>query len=99
MQKIKDIVKMSDFFNSFQMLRYKQEAEYRTFTGGLISVGVIITIVIAFASMILDTVNRVTISFNHRNQRKSDPSLITLTTSEEGKFMFGVTVQGYNLSE
>jgi archaellum biogenesis protein FlaJ (TadC family) len=67
MQKIKDIVKMSDFFNSFHILRYKQEAEYRTFTGGLISVGVIITIIIAFASMILDTVNRVTISFSHRN--------------------------------
>lgn len=90
MEKIKNVVKMSDFFNSFQMLRYQQEAQYRTVTGGIMSIAVIITIIIAFASMISDTVNRITINFSHRNERKAEPSLTTLRNSAQGKFMFGV---------
>ena len=33
------------------------------------SIAVIITIIIAFANMILDTVNRITISYSHRSER------------------------------
>lgn len=81
MEKLKKVVKMSDFFNSFQMLRYEQEAQYRTVTGGIMSIAVIITIIIAFASMISDTLNRITINFSHRSERKSEPSLFTLKHS------------------
>jgi hypothetical protein len=89
---------MGDFFNSFQMLRFEKETEYRTFTGGLISVGIIITIIIAFASMIIDTVNRTTISFTFNEERSGDPSLSVITVSPENNFMFAVSVEGYNLS-
>ena len=81
---------MTDFFNSFQMLRYEQETQYRTFTGGVISIGVIITIVIAFASMIINTVDRTTINFSQRTERQVNPPLTTLVNSAEGNFMFGV---------
>lgn len=63
------------------------------------SIAVIITIIIAFANMILDTVNRITISYSHRSERKAQPSLTTLRNSVEGEFMFGVEVWGYNLSQ
>lgn len=65
MERVKQLVKLSDFFNSFQMLRFNKETEYRTITGGIVSIGVIITIIIAFASMIKDTINRSTISYTY----------------------------------
>jgi hypothetical protein len=37
------------------MLRYDDDEKYRTLTGGILSLGIIITIIIGFASMILDT--------------------------------------------
>jgi hypothetical protein len=91
-------VKKVDFFNSFQLLRYEKETEYRTFTGGLISVAIIATIVIAFASMILDTLNRSSIDFTQNTLRLTDPALSTLVASPDSNFMFGVEVWGYNLS-
>lgn len=90
MEKVKEIIKMGDFFNSFQMLRYNRETQYRTFTGGLISMGIIITIIIAFASMILNTINRTTISFTLNTERAIDPPLSTITASTKNNFMFGV---------
>ena len=49
--------------------------------------------------MILDTVNRITINYTHRLDRSGDPKLSVLNASKENKFMFGVEVWGYNLSE
>lgn len=56
------MLKASDFFYSTEMLRYDEEMEYRTLTGGIFSLGIIITICIGFASMILDTLNLSSIS-------------------------------------
>ena len=98
MEKVKNLLKMADFFNSFQMLRFQKETEYRTFTGGLISIGIIITIIVAFASMIINTVNRTIISFTHNEQKDSVPSLTQIMASPDDNFMFAVEVQGYNLS-
>lgn len=60
--------------------------------------GIITTIIIAFASMIMDTVNRITINYTHRLERSGDPKLTVLNSSLEQNFMFGVEVWGYNLS-
>jgi len=57
LSKFKQAVKMTDFFYSSDMLRYENELEYRTLTGGILSLGIIITILIGFASMIIDTLN------------------------------------------
>jgi hypothetical protein len=54
------------------------------------SIGVIVTIVIAFASMIMDTVNRTTINFSLRGERNINPSRTTLTNSPDGNYMFGL---------
>ena len=57
---------MSDFFNSSQLLRYENENEYRTLTGGIVSIGIAITIVIGFASMISDTLNKSAITYTQK---------------------------------
>lgn len=62
LKKIDYVVKKADFFYSRDMLRYEDEEEYKTFTGGITSIGIIIAIIIGFASMILDTLNLTSIS-------------------------------------
>ncbi len=64
----------------------------------MISIAIIITIIIAFASMILETVNRTTINYTHNSLRDSDPNLSLVNASPDGMFMFAVEVWGYNLS-
>lgn len=94
----KNLIKMGDFFNSYQMLRYQKETEYRTLTGGIISIAIITTIIIAFASMILDTINRNIIDFTLVSEREIDPAYTSILVEQGSTFMFGVEVWGYNLS-
>lgn len=61
--KLKNFIKMNDFFHSIQFLRYEKENDYRTFTGGLISLVIITVILIGFAQMIISTFNLSTITY------------------------------------
>lgn len=55
LNRLKKLIKMNDFFYSTEMLRFNDESEYKTITGGLISLGIIIMIMAGFATMIIDT--------------------------------------------
>jgi hypothetical protein len=57
-----------------------------------------VTIVIGFASMVVDTLTLSTISFTQNVKTRTDPSPITLTTSPDKNFMFGLEVWHHNLS-
>lgn len=89
---------MGDFFNSSQMLRFQKENEYRTLTGGIISICIIITIIISFASMILDTLNLSTINYTENALKRVDPSLTVITAHPDHNFMFAIEVWRQNLS-
>ena len=78
---LKEAVTMNDFFYSTQLLRFKQEGEYRTFTGGLLSLGIIVFITIGFASMIISMLNRTTINTTFSVEKKTDPTLTILDAS------------------
>lgn len=54
---VKGAVKSTDFFYSSEMLRYEEELQFRTMTGGILSLAIIIATLIGFASMIIDTLN------------------------------------------
>jgi hypothetical protein len=64
----------------------------------VLSLGIIVTIVIAFASMILDTLNLSTISYTQNVITRTDPSPTTITTSPDANFMFGIEIWHQNLS-
>jgi hypothetical protein len=81
---------MSDFFNSSQMLRFQNENEFRTLTGGIISIGIIITIIVSFASMILDTLNLSTINYTENSIKRVDPSYTAMTADPDKNFMFAI---------
>ncbi len=54
-KKMKKLLSASDYFNSRNMLRFEKEDEYKTITGGIISLAIIVVIVVAFTKEILIT--------------------------------------------
>lgn len=78
LKKIETVVKKTDFFYSKEMLRYDDDEDYKTLTGGIVSLGIIVAIVIGFASMILSTLNRTTISTSTQIIKNVIPPASTL---------------------
>ena len=62
LKKIEKGVKKVDFFYAKEMLRYEDEEDYKTLTGRVISLTIIIAIIVGFANMILSTLNLTSIS-------------------------------------
>ncbi len=90
LKKIEDVVKKTDFFYSKEMLRYDDDEDYKTLTGGIISLGIIVAIVVGFASMILSTLNRTSISTTIQVIKNIVPPASLLEISPESSFRFGV---------
>ena len=49
-------------FYSAEMLRYNKDTQYKTVTGGLMTIGIIVLVVIGFFSMISQTLNKTAIT-------------------------------------
>lgn len=58
LSNFKNVIKKSDLFYSSEMLRYENELEYKSLTGGIISLALIITVIVGFANMIILTMQR-----------------------------------------
>jgi hypothetical protein len=81
LEKVKRMIKCTDFFYSTEMLRYDDEEEYRTLTGGILSMGIIITTVIGFASMILQTLDLSSITTQVEVVKNMAPTYSVLTAA------------------
>lgn len=95
---LKDLIEMNDFFYSTQLLRFKKEGEYRTLTGGILSIGIIVVIVVGFANMIMDTLKRNTFTTAFKSEKSPNPTLLTLEADPKKNFMFGVEIWRHNLN-
>ena len=60
-KKLKKLLSATDYFNSASMLRFEKEDEYKTITGGIISLAIIVVITVAFTKEILITLERTSI--------------------------------------
>jgi hypothetical protein len=85
-----------DMFSSSEILRYNDDAHYRTFTGGVISLGIILTVIAGFFSMISETVNRTAITSSLNVVTSSNPTAYNLTNNADSMFMFGVNIRSYD---
>ena len=72
---VKQLIYQADLFCSQQLLRYNSETQYKTLTGGLMSLAIISVIVIGFTSMIMDTLQKTSISSSLTVEKQSDPPL------------------------
>ena len=93
----KDLLVQADLFHSAQMLRYKSDPDYKTITGGIISLITIIAVVFAFSNMIISTMERTSISSKIEVKKTGDPSWMELIGGQDN-FMFGLFVQTLDVS-
>ena len=89
-KKVSRAVQQVDFFNSSQLLRYEKENDYRTFTGGFISLGVISVILIGFAKMIFQTISKENINTKSSSLHSLEPPPVNFQTGPEHKFMISI---------
>ena len=71
---LKKLITKVDFFYSTEIIRFKGEAEYKTLTGGVCSIFIIVILLYAFWSMILGTMERTTITFEEIVTRNEVPT-------------------------
>lgn len=67
-----------DMFYSSEMLRYDNDTEYKTVTGGIITISIIILVTIGFASMITDTLNKTAINSSLNIEKNNNPTYFNL---------------------
>ncbi len=87
-----------DMFSSSEMLRYNEDAHYQTFTGGVITLGIIVTVISGFFSMISETINRTAITSSVNTLTTNYPPAYNLTANADNMFMFGIQIQSTDLS-
>lgn len=79
---LKRFVKAFDLFFSTVQLRYNEELEYKTITGGIFSLAVLTTILVGFAAMILNTFELNTYNTSVERYKHRSPVLTTLNTNQ-----------------
>ena len=92
------ILRMVDFFQSSKLLRYNGDAEYKSTSGGIVSVTVVIIFIILFSNMGLKTLRKETITSSSYTENEIDPSEMNMVMGPEGGMMFGVYIKQANLT-
>jgi len=67
-------------FYSSELLRYDNDTQYKTLTGGFITAIIIIMVTVSFFAMISDTLNRTAISSALTVTKSQNPSKYDLVT-------------------
>jgi hypothetical protein len=98
LQHFKKVIYQLDLFCSSQLLRYNSDTQYKTLTGGLLSLTIIVVIIVGFANMISNTLNRTSISSTLTTTKQSNPPLATLVPNKETMFMLGFEIQSLDLT-
>jgi len=55
LQYMKNLLLHTDFFYSSEILRYEGQTQYKTITGGILSLMIIVAVISGFFSMIIST--------------------------------------------
>lgn len=98
LKSFKKLINQVDMFCSSELLRYRSDTQHKTLTGGLLSLAIICVVVVGFASMVADTLQRTTINSSMVTQKNSNPPLTTLKPGRDSMFMLGFSVQSLDLS-
>ena len=98
MEKFKDFVLEWDFFNHSTLHRYKERECYRTLTGGVISMLLVVFFIGMFANMTIDTFQTNLITSKISVNYDDNPAKSVLRTSTTDNFMFAIGITGMDLN-
>ena len=87
-----------DFFYTAELLRYREEPEYRTLFGGILSLSIILLLLATFYNKVLNTFQKVIINSSLSATSADDPTPYTISTKPGKQFMFGVEIWHHDLS-
>ena len=79
LETLKNVACSIDMFYSSEMLRYENKKEYKTITGGLVTISIVVMVIVGFANMISDTLNKTAITSSLDIQKSNDPPRYDLT--------------------
>lgn len=98
-KNLREIIYKLDFFYTAELLRYREEPEYRTVFGGILSLSIIILLLVTFYNKVIDTLNKVIITSSLSATNYNNPPLYTISTMPGKMFMFGVEVWYHDLNQ
>ena len=102
MQKIYKMLgqglKAFDFFPNKQFIRYEHENEYKTATGGTLSLAIIIIFAILFLNNGLKTLRKELITSSFYSIFNETPCPIDIKLNDK-TFMFAIFMYGFNLTD
>ena len=78
-----------DFFYTAEVLRFKDEPEYKTLFGGIMSISIILLLLIAFYNKVIDTFGKIIITSSTSAISADDPVPYNISTMPGQPFMFG----------
>jgi hypothetical protein len=82
-----------------QFLRYQEEGDYKTASGGICSLLIVIVFGVLFMGTAIDTINMDIINWTSSQEFLIDPVATELTIDPKGKhFMFAVGVMGLDIN-
>ncbi|CAD8123994.1 unnamed protein product [Paramecium sonneborni] len=93
--KFKDNLRKIDIFGQSITLSFRQEEEYRTSLGGILSLCIIATIISFFYSNIIDFFQKNSVSSEQEQEFSEDPSTVQLLPNN---FMFAVQIDQANFT-
>lgn len=94
-KKTKQIVTFCDLFRTTELLRYKENPQFKSVNGGLCSIAVIIAFVIIFTQTILNTFQKLNMSSQTTLFQETDPSYFS---TKDTPFLFALGITGFNLN-
>lgn len=98
LSNIRGVIYKLDFFYTAELLRYREEPEYRTIFGGILSVSIILLLLVTFYNKVFDTFKKVIINSSVSATSYDDPRPYTISTMPGKPFMFGVEVWHHDLN-
>jgi hypothetical protein len=92
------VIKTFDFFPNKQFVRYENETEYKTATGGALSLTIIIIFTILFLNNGFKTLRKELIASSSYRQYDSNPTPIDVHFQDK-TFMFALFIAGINITD
>lgn len=97
-KSMRSVIMKADIFYTSSLLRFGEESEYRSVTGGISSILMVVTLVVVFYSKISETLNKQIITSSTKDLYQRDPGSLLLNGPNAAPFMFAVEIWGHDLN-
>lgn len=95
---ISNLLKKFDLFAISQFLRYQDDNDFKTASGGIFSILIITVFLVLFMNTAIETINKQIINWTATTSNYLEPTHTNITFGQNSSFMFTVGIMGLNLN-